>query len=470
MRVVKTPLSQADLDRAHGVVEVMKLPPHSVECEQSVLGALLLDNTAWDRVADVVGELDFYRADHRLIYRHISKLIGTSRPADVITVSESLESTRELESVGGMTYLSALSENTPSSANIGHYGAIVRERAVLRRLAAACAEIGDMVYNPQGKEASAILDEAESRILAVADLAAGNRSGGFVAPPPILSAVIESIDMHYNRDDPSDVIGVPSGFADLDALTCGFGPGDLIILAARPSMGKTAMALNMAAHVGINAKLPVGVFSMEMPKEALMLRMMCAQVGLNYHLVRKGRLHHDDWKKLTNAVSVLHEAPIHIDETGAITPAELSARARRLMREYGKLGLVVVDYLQLMGISGLGDTRAGEIGVATRGLKKLAKELNCPVLALSQVNRGVESRPNKRPNMSDLRESGDIEQDADVIIFLYRDEVYDEDSKHKGITEAIVAKQRNGPIGTVRLTWQGQYMRFANYSNIGEYS
>jgi replicative DNA helicase len=458
------PVTSEDLDRLHGstVVEVIKLPPHSVECEQSVLGALLLENAAWDQVADLVTEADFYRADHRLLWRTISRLISESKPADVITVAESLEGTRELDSVGGMSYIAALADNTPTSANIRHYATIVRDRAVLRRLAATCSEIQDKVYTPNGMETAQILDQAQEKILALGE-SAGARSGGFVELPPLLISVVETIDMLYNRDSPNDCIGVPSGFTDLDARTSGFGPGDLVILAARPSMGKTAMALNIAAHVGVNCKLPVGVFSMEMPKEALMLRLLCSTGSLNYHKVRKGLLHDEDWQRLTNSVGLLNDAPIQIDETGAITPAELTARARRLHRQYGKLGLLVVDYLQLMGVGGLGDTRAGEIGVATRALKKLAKELNCPVLALSQVNRGVESRPNKRPNMSDLRESGDIEQDADVIIFLYRDEVYNEDSKQKGVAEAVIAKQRNGPIGTVRLTWQGEYMRFANY-------
>lgn len=459
----RAPLSLVDHERLHQM-ETVKLPPHSVEAEQSVLGSLLLDNTALDRVSDLVAEADFYRADHRLIYKTIVHLIeGAMRQADVITVAERLEQLDKLEDIGGLAYLGALAQNTPTAANVRTYAGIVRGRSLLRGLAEAATQIAESAYHPLGREPQALLADAESRIFALGERAGkSGQEPGFVDMPPILTKVVEVIDTLYHKDNPDDITGVPTGLYDLDQALSGLQPGDLIVIGARPSMGKTALALNIAAHVGVEVKLPVGIFSMEMPQEALAMRILCSRASLNYHLVRKGRMQDDDWRRLTHAVGELSEAPIHIDETAAISPMDLASRARRLCRQYGKLGLLVVDYIQLMGVDGLGDTRAGDIGVASRSLKKLAKELNVPVVALSQINRGVENRPNKRPNMSDLRESGDIEQDADVVIFLYRDEVYNDDSQNKGTAELIVAKQRNGPIGTSYAAWQGHYMRFVN--------
>ncbi len=432
-------------------VELIKLPPHSVEAEQSVLGGLLLDNSAWDKIADMISESDFYRADHRLIYRSISRLIEHSRPADVITVAESLESTKELETVGGIAYVGALAQNTPTAANIRRYAEIVRERAVMRKLAEVGTEIADAAYNPMGKEAGQLLDQ------------------GFVEMPPLLTQVVERIDLLYNRDNPSDVTGVPTGFADLDRMTSGLQPGDLVIIAGRPSMGKTSLALNIAEHVALEAGLPVGIFSMEMSGTQLVMRMLGSVGRLDQHKVRTGRLADEDWRRLTDAVGKLNEAPIHIDETAALNALELRARARRLHRQYGRLGLIVVDYLQLMSASAQGENRATEISEISRSLKALAKELNVPVVALSQLNRSLEQRPNKRPVMSDLRESGAIEQDADVILFIYRDEVYNPDSTEKGKSEVIIGKQRNGPIGTVTLVFQGEYTRFANFADPGRF-
>jgi replicative DNA helicase len=449
-------------------VELIKLPPHSVEAEQSVIGGLLLDNTAWDKIADMIGESDFYRADHRLIYRHISKLVGNSRPADVITVSESLESTRELDGVGGLAYLGALAQNTPTAANIRRYAEIVRERAVMRKLAEVGTEIAETAYNPMGKEAGQLLDEAESKVFAISEEGARGKQG-FMDMQPLLTQVVERIDMLYNRDNPSDVTGVPTGFTDLDKMTSGLQPGDLVIVAGRPSMGKTSLALNMAEHVALESGLPVGVFSMEMGASQLVMRMLGSVGKLDQHKVRTGRLADEDWRKLTDAVGRLNDAPIHIDETAALNSLELRARARRLHRQYGKLGLIVVDYLQLMSASSQGENRATEISEISRGLKALAKELNVPVVALSQLNRSLEQRPNKRPVMSDLRESGAIEQDADLILFIYRDEVYNQDSPDKGKAEVIIGKQRNGPIGTVTLVFQGEYTRFANFADPGRF-
>ncbi|HEX7811858.1 MAG TPA: replicative DNA helicase [Burkholderiales bacterium] len=462
-------MAQSALQRIQDTqVELIKLPPHSVEAEQSVLGGLLLDNTAWDKIADLISESDFYRGDHRLIWRHISKLIEHSRPADVITVSESLESTKELDSIGGLAYLGALAQNTPTAANIRRYGEIVRERAVMRKLAEVGTDIADAAYNPMGKEAGQLLDEAESKVFAISEEGARGKQG-FLDMPPLLTKVVERIDMLYNRDNPSDITGVPTGFTDLDKMTSGLQPGDLVIIAGRPSMGKTSLAINMAEHVALEAGLPVGIFSMEMGASQLVMRMLGSVGRLDQHKVRTGRLADEDWRRLTDAVGRLNEAPIHIDETAALNALELRARARRLHRQYGRLGLIVVDYIQLMSANSQGENRATEISEISRSLKALAKELSVPVIALSQLNRSLEQRPNKRPVMSDLRESGAIEQDADVILFIYRDEVYNPDSPDKGKAEVIIGKQRNGPIGTVNMVFQGEYTRFANFADPGRF-
>jgi len=384
-------------------VELIKVPPHSLEAEQSVLGGLLLDNNAWDRVADMVAEGDFYRADHRQIYRHIVKLIEASRPADVVTVAESLDSTKDLVSVGGMAYLTALASGTPSAANIRRYAEIVRERAILRKLAAVATEIADSAYSTMGRDASQILDEAESKVFEIAEQGARGNAG-FQDMPDLLTQVVQRIDMLYERGGTNEVTGVPTGYVDLDRMTSGLQPGDLVIVAGRPSMGKTSLAMNIAEHVALEAKLPVGVFSMEMASTQLVLRMLGSVGKLDQHKLRTGRLHDDDWKRLTDAVGRLNDARIQVDETPALNPLELRARARRLHREYKGLGLVVVDYLQLMSSSSHGENRATEISEISRSLKGLAKELGCPVIALSQLNRSLEQRPNKRPVMSDLRE------------------------------------------------------------------
>ena len=449
-------------------VDILKLPPHSLEAEQSVLGGLLLDNTAWDRVADLMTEGDFYRADHRLIYRHISKLIEQSRPADVVTVAESLEATKDLPTVGGLAYISALAGNTPSAANIRRYAEIVRERAILRRLAEVGTEIADTAYNTMGREASQILDEAESKVFEIAEQGARGKQG-FQEMPPLLTRVVERIDLLYNRQGDSDVTGVATGFIDLDRMTSGLQPGDLVIVAGRPSMGKTSLALNIAEHAALASGLPVGVFSMEMAATQLVMRMIGSVGKLDQHKLRTGRLHDDDWQRLTHAVGKLNEAPIHIDETAALNPLELRARARRLHRQYKKLGLIVVDYLQLMSASNTGENRATELSEISRSMKSLAKELDCPVVALSQLNRSLEQRPNKRPVMSDLRESGALEQDSDVILFIYRDEVYNPETADKGVAEVIIGKQRNGPIGTVKLAFLGEYTRFENLADPTRY-
>jgi len=445
----------------------LKVPPHSIDAEQSVLGGLLIDNGAFDRVGDVVTDGDFYRDDHRRIFRHVSRLIERGKPADVVTVDEAIKVSEDKDKTGGITYLAALAGNTPSAHNVRRYAEIVRECAVLRKLIEVSAEIADSALNRMGKDVGQLLDEAESKVFQIAEAGARTRQG-FMEIQPLLTQVMERIDLLYHKDNPSDITGIPTGYRDLDRETSGLQPGDLIIIAGRPSMGKTALALNMAEHAAVENKLPVAIFSMEMSGSQLAMRMLGSIGRLDQHKLRTGRLSDDDWNRLTNAVGKLHDAPILVDESGALNALELRARARRLHRQYGKLGLIVVDYLQLMQASSEGENRATEISEISRSLKSLAKELKVPVVALSQLSRAVEQRTGpKRPIMSDLRESGAIEQDADLILAIYREEVYTPDTPEKGVAEIIILKQRNGPIGTVKLTFLGEYTRFENYAQSG---
>ena len=423
----------------------------------------MLDNDAWEKVADIITDSDFYRQDHRLIYHHICKLIEHNKPADVVTVAESLEISAVLLDVGGLAYIGAIVQNTPSAANIKRYAEIVRERSIMRNLAQVGVQITDSAYNPAGRSAANLLDEAEAKVFEIAEEGARGKEG-FIDIQPLLKQVVERIELLYSQDNPSNVTGIASGFHDLDQKTSGFQPGDLIIVAGRPSMGKTAFSLNIAEHVALELNKPVAVFSMEMGGAQLAMRMLGSVGKLDQHKVRTGRLEDQDWPKLTHALGKLNEAPIFIDESAALNALELRARARRLYRQHGELGLIVVDYLQLMSSSSQGENRATEISEISRALKGLAKELKVPVIALSQLNRSLEQRPNKRPVMSDLRESGAIEQDADVILFIYRDEVYNPDSPDKGIAEIIIGKQRNGPIGKIDLTFLGEYTRFESYA------
>lgn len=439
-----------------------KLPPHSIEAEQSVLGGLLLNNEAWDRIGDMVGDGDFYRDDHRKIYRHISKLIEKNKPADVLTVGESLQLSGELQNIGGISYLQNLSQGTPSAINICLYAEIVRERSIVRALACAGEEIADASYSPSGREARQLLDEAEKKIFDIAERGRRNTQG-FQSMESILGEVMSNLD--ELSKNPSAVVGKETGFVDLDNLTTGMQDGDLIIVAGRPSMGKTCLGLNLAEHVAVNLGLPVLIYSMEMGGTQVANRFLSSISKVDQQRLRTGQLEARDWDRLNQAMVKLNSAPIHIDESPALNALELRARARRMWRSYGGLGLIVVDYLQLMSSNGAGENRATEISEISRSLKALAKELKVPVVALSQLNRSLEQRPNKRPVMSDLRESGAIEQDADVIIFIYRDEVYNPESPDKGTAEIIIGKQRNGPIGTVRLTFLGQNTRFENHAN-----
>jgi replicative DNA helicase len=448
----------------------LRVPPHSVEAEQSLLGALLLDNQAFDRVADLVTGEDFYRDDHRRIWRHIARLIEAARPADVVTVAEAIDASEDKDKAGGPAYLAALAQNTPSALNIRRYAELVRERAVQRRLAQVATEIAETALSPAGKDVGQLLDEAESKVFQIAESGA-RKDQGLLEIKPVLAKVFERIDHLYHRENPSDVTGVPTGFVDLDRMTAGLQGGDLIIVAGRPSMGKTALALNVAEHVAVDNGLPVAIFSMEMSSTQLAMRMLGSISRVDQHKMRTGRLNDREWSDLSEAMGKLHETPIYIDEAGALTALEVRARARRLKRQYSKLGLIVIDYLQLMAASTQGENRATEISEISRSLKAMAKELEVPVLALSQLNRAVDQRPDRRPVMSDLRESGAIEQDADVIMFIYREVVYKPDlpEEQRGVAEVILGKQRNGPIGTVKLTFRGQHTRFENYQEPGSY-
>jgi replicative DNA helicase len=450
-------------------IEALKLPPHSIEAEQSVLGGLLLDNGAADRIADFLSGDHFYSDAHRLLYNAIMQLVADNKPADVVTLAEALGSINKLDYVGGMNYLAALVENVPTAANIRRYAEIVHERAILRRLAAAGGEIAESAFHPLGRSVREILDQAETKVFEIAEHGARGQQG-FQDIRPLLTQVVERIEFLYNRDNPSDVTGIATGFTDLDRMTSGLQEGDLIVIAGRPSMGKTSLALNIAEHVALMLKMPVAIFSMEMGATQLAMRLMGSVGRLDQQKIRTGRLTNDDWERLSGALGKLNDAPIHIDETPAMNALEVRARARRLARQYGgKLGAIIVDYLQLMQAVSDGENRATEISEISRSMKALAKELKVPILALSQLNRSLEQRPNKRPVMSDLRESGAIEQDADVILFIYRDEVYNPDTQDKGVAEIIIGKQRNGPIGMVRLAFLGENTRFENLATPGSY-
>ncbi len=441
--------------------EALKVSPHSIQAEQSVLGGLMLDNQTWDSIADKVVESDFYRKDHRMIFRVIEKLAEKQDPFDVITLSEALASAGQLNEVGGLAYLGTLAKDTPSAANIVAYATIVRDKSVLRQLIHVGTDISDSAFNPEGRDTSELLENAERQVFQIAEQRQRGQ-GGFASIKSLLARAVDKIEMLYEQE--GNITGASTGFNDFDEMTSGLQPSDLIIVAGRPSMGKTTIAMNMAENVAIKGDKPVAVFSMEMPGDSLAMRMMSSLGRIDQHKIRTGKLDDDEWPRLTSAINLLAETKLFIDDTPALTPTEVRSRARRLMREHGQLGLIVLDYLQLMQSPASGDNRVQQISDISRGLKALAKELNVPVIALSQLNRNLEQRPNKRPVMSDLRESGGIEQDADVIVFVYRDEVYNPDSPEKGVAEIIIGKQRNGPIGTVRLTFLGQYTRFENFA------
>lgn len=438
-------------------VDSLKRPPHSAEAEQSIIGGLMLDNQVWDKISSKLCDTDFYRTEHRILFRAVQELAKKEQPFDVVTLLDTLKSNNELDDAGGETYLFELANNTPSVANVNAYADIVREKSVQRQLIGVATEIADSAYNPVGRGVSELLDLAETRVFAIGEQTGGD--GGPENIKSILVRAVEKIDALYHSGDA--ITGMATGLSRLDEMTSGLQPSDLVIVAGRPSMGKTTLVMNMAEHAAIQSGKPVLVFSMEMPSDSLAMRMMSSLGRIDQHRIRTGKLEDDDWPRVTSAVHMLSEAPLYIDDTPAMSPAEMRARARRLAKEHGSVGLIVVDYLQLMKVPGFGaENRTAEISEISRSLKALAKELHCPVIALSQLNRSLEQRADKRPVMSDLRESGAIEQDADLICFIYRDEVYHEDSPDKGTAEIIIAKQRNGPIGRVRVAFIGKYTRF----------
>ena len=444
-------------------VAQLRIPPHSQEAESSVLGGLLLDNNSWDKVADLLVEADFYRYEHRLVFASITSLVNANRPADVITVFEQMQSQGKADEIGGLAYLNSLAQYVPSSANIRRYAEIVRERSILRKLVSVSDEIATSALNTNGRPVTNILDEAEQKIFSIGEEGSRMRQG-FQSMDKLVVQLLDRVE--EMSQNPNDITGVPTGFFDLDRMTSGMQAGDLIVLAARPSMGKTALAINIAEHVALQEDLPVAVFSMEMGASQLAIRIVGSIGRIDQGRLRTGKLIDDEWPRLSDAIERLKTVSLSIDETPGLTTSELRASARRLARSCGKLGLVVVDYLQLMSGSGGvdGENRATELGEISRGLKMLAKELQCPVIALSQLNRGVEQRTDKRPMMSDLRESGAIEQDADVIMFIYRDDYYNKDSKDPGVAEIIIAKQRNGPTGMVKLTFLKPITKFESYA------
>ncbi len=439
----------------------VKAPPYSFEAEQSVLGGLMLDPNAWDKICDLLSEVDFYRKNHQVIFRIMEDLVAKNQPLDVLTLAEHLKTHGELANAGGEVYLFELAKNTPSAANVMAYAEIVRERSVLRQLIQVANDIAETAYRPKGMDTTQLLDEAERQVFAISEQS--TKAGGPVGIKTILANTVDQIDALYNAKEA--ITGLATGFTDFDQMTSGLQRADLIIVAGRPSMGKTTFAMNMAEHAALSGDKPVLAFSMEMPNESLAMRMLSSLGRIDQHRLRTGNLADEDWSRINSGMTMLSQAKLFIDDAPALSPAEVRARARRVVKEHGQLGLIVVDYLQLMQVPGMSNNRTLEVSEISRSLKALAKELDVPVIALSQLNRGLEQRADKRPVMSDLRESGSIEQDADLIVFIYRDEVYNEDSPDKGSAEIIISKQRNGPIGKVRLTFLGKYTRFENFTH-----
>jgi len=442
-----------------GAEQRLKVPPNSIEAEQSLLGGLMLDALAWDKIADVITAEEFYRKDHRLIFSAIASLVEGGSPCDVVTVSEHLDSRGELDNSGGLEYLATLANETAGAANARAYAKILRERATLRALISAGNEIAGSAFTNDGRTAAEVLDDAEKMVFEIADKGTRGKKG-FKSLKDILPEAVDRIDTLHQSD--GDITGISTGYNEFDKLTAGLQPGDLIIIAGRPSMGKTTLAVNIAENAAIGSKVPTAIFSMEMPSQQLAFRMISSLGRVDQTHLRTGNFPDEDWSRINTAVQLMSEAPIYIDDTPSLSPVEIRARARRLQREHG-LGLIVIDYLQLMQVPGNKENRATEISEISRGLKALAKELSCPVIALSQLNRSVEQRTDKRPVMSDLRESGAIEQDADLILFIYREEVYNQDTPRKGIADIAIAKQRNGPIGDFPLTFVGRYTKFENW-------
>ena len=454
---MQSTLQEAELPIDQATVN-LKTPPHSIEAEQSVLGGLMLDNEAWDKVGDKITGDDFYHPRHRIIYTAMAKSANESLPFDPLMLADTLDRQGELDDAGGMLYITELVSSVAGVANIEAYANIIQERSVLRKLINISQKITERAYNPEGLNSQDVLDEAERLVFNIAE--ERPKTGGPQGVREILDNTVKKIDELFNAGDA--ITGITTGFTDLDNMTSGMQPSDMVIVAARPSMGKTTFAMNLVENALLNTDKGIMVFSLEMPSEQLMMRMLSSLGRINQSKVRSGNLEEEDWPKLVSAVERIKDKKLFIDDTAGISPSEMRSRARRIVREHGELGMIMIDYLQLMQIPGYDQGRTNEISEISRSLKAIAKEFNVPVIALSQLNRSLEQRPNKRPVNSDLRESGAIEQDADVIMFIYRDEVYNPDTEYKGVGEIIIGKQRNGPIGSVRLAFIGQYTRFEN--------
>jgi len=447
------PFSMNDL---HSRMDSVRTPPYSLDAEQAVLGALMLSEQAYDKISDKVAADDFYRQDHRILYQAISSLKENRQPCDAVTLGDWLERNDQLDKAGGIGYVIEIANNTPGAANIVAYAAIVREKAILRQLMDAGTQIVDDVLEPEGRSSEELLQSAEKVVFDIGERGKRGR-GTFVNVRDALTEAYRTIEHRYSNK--GTLNGLDTGFADLNYITNGLQPGDLVIVAARPAMGKTSFAVNIAEHAAIQSGQPVAIFSMEMPVAQLAMRMISSLGRVDQKRLRNGDLLDEDWPRVTSAITLLSSARLFIDDTGGLSPSELRARSRRLKREHG-LGLIVIDYLQLMQVPGTRENRATEISEISRNLKALAKEMNVPVIALSQLNRSLEQRTDKRPLMADLRESGAIEQDADIILFIYRDDYYNQDSPKKNTAEIIIAKHRNGPTGTIDLWFRGQYTRF----------
>lgn len=446
-------------------LKTMRTPPHNLTMEQAVLAALMTIAESWESIGDILIEQDFYAARHRIIFQAIEKLARSELPYDVVMVHDWLLKEQKLESVGGEAYLMQLMNESPTSLfNLPNYAEKVKELSTLRHMITVSNGILQTAYEPKGQSVSDILDQAEMQVFALAEQHHNRQNKtGPQAISDVVTQVIDKLETLSQMD--SDITGLSTGFTELDNKTYGMQAGDLIIVAARPSMGKTTFAMNLVESVLFNCRLPALVFSMEMPADSIVMRLISSFGRVHQGHLRSGKLNGDEWTKVNSTIVHLENTNLYIDDSSALPPNELRSRARRIAKQHnGKLGCIMVDYLQLMKVPGMGDNRVGEISEISRSLKALAKEMNCPVIALSQLNRSLENRPNKRPVMSDLRESGAIEQDADLIMFIYRDEVYNKESKEPGVAEIIIGKQRNGPIGTVRLAFEGVYTRFSDLS------
>ncbi len=443
--------------------DALKIPPHAHEAERFVLGGLMADPTSWEKLEELLSSKDFYLTQHSLLFDIISSCAKLDKPFDAGTLIEALKQDGRIDKVGGESYIYSCLESIPSVINITAYAKVIREKSVLRQLINACQEIAGLAYQPiEGEPWQTVVDKAEQKIFQISDQRITSDSG----PEPlvdVLARTTERIDELFKNK--GQITGLPSGFSDLDNMTSGLQPGDLIIVAGRPSMGKTVFGVNIAEHAALKSKKPVVIFSLEMPSEMIVMRMLSSLGRISQQRIRTGQLKEEDWPRLTSAINILGESPIFIDDTPGLSPNEIKARLRRITKSHGQIGLVLVDYLQLMQCPGFKENRTNEISHISRSLKIMAKELSTPLIALSQLNRGLEQRQDKRPVMSDLRESGAIEQDADLIAFIYRDEVYNEHSQEKGVAEIIIGKQRNGPIGKVKLTFLGEYVRFENFTH-----